>query len=129
MTVDWMFIDSNRRRSRRRLTPSREVRDIVVGEHLFEGEVVWWYYDEEKELAVISNNGQLPFVGFGRSVIDQNNSIVPDSVLIDVAFPEVNANDCIVFLGHEKSVNEDNFLYMIHEKQVYDLIPDESDIP
>jgi hypothetical protein len=128
MTVEWIFIDAQRIRGRNRLTPPQNVRELVVSEHEFYGECVWWNYDSKTELAVISNTDRREFVNFGTSEVHRDNSIVPDSGLLDAAFESIEAGDCLVFLG-EKTLLEgdDRHLYLLHEDQIYNLIRDPLD--
>lgn len=122
MSSKWVFVDAKRIRSKRRLTPPEEVRQVVVGEHVFEGDCVWWGYDPEYDFAVASNTDDLGFVGFGRSNLDPDNVLIPDSGLVEAAFGSVDEGDCLVFLGHEDSIEgEEKYLYMLHENQVFEL--------
>lgn len=128
MGAEWTFIDATRVGSRNRFNPPSKVRDLVVFDHALRGNSVWWYYDEEKELAVISGDDGLGFVNCGMSSLDQNNTVTSYSGIVDAAFPDLARGDSLVFLGHEGSVEKEGYLYMLHEQQMYDLIPDEDEI-
>jgi hypothetical protein len=123
MSAEWVFVDSNRLRSKNRLTPPTEVRELVVGEHEFHEECVYWYYDTETGLAVISNQGDLDLVSFGYSKVHGDNSIVPDAGLIDAAFDDVSSGDSFVFLGEKGVFEKENCsLYFLHQNQLFKLI-------
>jgi len=127
MSAEWTFIDATRVGSRNRFNPPSKVRDLVVFDHALRGNSVRWYYDEEKGLAVISGDDGLDFVNCGMSSLDQNNTVTSYSGIVDAAFPNLAKGDSLVFLGHEGSVQKEGYLYMLHEQQMYDLIPDESE--
>jgi hypothetical protein len=126
MSSDWEFVDACRATTRNRLTPPTEVRDLVVEKTEFNDERVYWYYDTEIGLAAISNDSKQDLVSFGYTQLeDENNSVVVDRGLVDAAFEEIEPDTSMVFLGEEGVMNENNHtLYLLHEKQFYDLFPD-----
>lgn len=125
MGFEWVFVDAKRMLSRNRVTPPKRVRELVVGEHQFHGECVWWSYDTDTGLAVISNTAQRDFTDFGFSEVTGNKSVVPDDGLIDQAFSYAEEGDCIIFLGEKDLLEgEERHLYMLHENDLYDLIRD-----
>jgi hypothetical protein len=128
MSAEWTFIDATRVGSRNRFNPPSKVRDLVIFDHSYQGDCVFWYYDDEKNFAVISSNENLDFVNFGMSPLDQNNTVTSYSGIVDAAFPDLSRGDSLVFLGHENSVEEEKYLYMLHEQQMYDLMPAEGEI-
>jgi len=122
MGSKWVFVDAKRIRSKKRLTPPKEVRNIVTGEHVYEGDCVWWGYDPEYDFAVASNTDELDFVSFGRSSLDPDNVLIPDAGLVSAAFGSVSEEDCLVFMGTENSVKGENrYLYMLHENQIFEV--------
>ena len=131
MHSEWTFIDSKRMKSRNRINPPRKVKELVFSDHEFYEACVYWYFDTDLDLAVISNSPQLDFVSFGCSQVECDNSVVADPGLIDTAFDDVDIEigDSFVFLGRRLLLGKNNeYLYLLHENQMYDLIPEPNKI-
>lgn len=122
MGSKWDFVDAKRIRSKRRFTPPKKVREVIVGEHMFEGDCVWWGYDPEYDFAVASNTDSFDFIDFGRSSLGSDNVLIPDVGLISAAFDSISEEDCLIFMGTEDSIKGDNrYLYILHESQVFEI--------
>jgi hypothetical protein len=125
MEAKWCFISGRRISSRNRLTPPPEVREKITGYHQIDGKCIYWNYDPETDFALISNTKNTEFLDFGRSSLEADNTVTPDAGLVDAAFESLSEDDYLLFLGTDELLSGDQkHLFMLHEKQVYDLIKD-----
>lgn len=138
MDNEWKSITTAKVHNNRRVRVPPDIRENVVTEDQFKGEVVHWNYDNHAHVIVVSE-GELQgdrYDSPGSSTVHQNqNTVTPPAALVDVVVEEFERFDpddlfgkgsTVVYLATSGLLDGENVSYYLLSSQRFFGMLDEN---